>query len=71
MSEDKTVEMVPLDKVAEFLARNYEPPYWFKAGEAREWKQYNAPKYPVKEAWKSLLRALTMEEEENGCVQGG
>ena len=56
-------ETVPLDKAAAFLARNYEPPYWFKNGEVREWKN-RMSEYDRKEAWKSLLRTVAIDEED-------
>lgn len=67
---ETAVEMVPLDKVAEFLARNYEPPVWYrnvtdmldvKKRLEIERERMDHPE----EVWKEVLRAAAMEGDED------
>ena len=70
--ETEMVEMIPLEKVADFLAHNYEPPAWYKNVtdmldvKKRLEMERERMDHP-EEVWKEVLRAAAMEGEEDDC----
>ena len=66
---ETAAKMVPLEKVARFLARNYEPPVWYKnATDMLDLKKRMEMERKrmdhLEEMWKEVLRAAAMEEKE-------
>ena len=63
---ETAVEMVPLDKAAEFLARNYEPPVWYRnvtdmLDVKKRLEMERERMDHLEEVWKEVLRAAAME----------
>ena len=70
-NDAEAVETVPLEKVAKFLGRNYEPPYWYRnisdmlSMEKRQELERRRLEHP-EDVWKEVLRAAALKEDADG-----
>ena len=68
---DDSVETVPLEKIAKFLGRNYEPPVWYRSisditdAQKRMELEKERAHHP-EDVWKEVLRAAALKEDADG-----